>query len=34
MRAIVCEQLELTGLTKPFDVEIWFGERVAILGAN
>ena len=33
-RAIVCEQLELTGLTKPFDVEIWFGERVAILGAN
>ena len=33
-RAIVCEQLELTELTKPFDVEIWFGERVAILGAN
>ncbi len=33
-RAIVCEQLELTGLTKPFDVEVWFGERVAILGAN
>lgn len=33
-RAIVCEQLELTGLTKAFDVEIWFGERVAILGAN
>ena len=33
-RAIVCEQLELTSLTKPFDVEIWFGERVAILGAN
>jgi len=33
-RAIVCEQLELTGLTKPFDVEVWFGERVAILGAS
>ena len=33
-RAVVCEQLELTGLTKPFDVEVWFGERVAILGAN
>lgn len=33
-RAIVCEQLELTDLTKPFDMEIWFGERVAILGAN
>ncbi|CAB4887538.1 unannotated protein [freshwater metagenome] len=33
-RAIVCEQLELTDLTRPFDVEVWFGERVAILGAN
>ena len=33
-RAIVCEQLELIGLTKPFDTEIWFGERLAILGAN
>lgn len=33
-RAVVCEQLELTGLTKPFDGEIWFGERVAVLGAN
>ena len=33
-RAVVCEQLELTGLTRPFDGEIWFGERVAILGAN
>ena len=33
-RAVVCEQLELTGLTQPFDVEVWFGERVAILGAN
>jgi ATPase subunit of ABC transporter with duplicated ATPase domains len=33
-RAIVCQQLELIGLTKPFDTEIWFGERLAILGAN
>ena len=33
-RAIVCESLELSGLTKPFDGEVWFGERVAILGAN
>ncbi len=33
-RAIVCEHLELSGLTKPFDAEVWFGERVAILGAN
>ena len=27
-------QLELTGLTRPFDGEIWFGERLAVLGAN
>jgi ATPase subunit of ABC transporter with duplicated ATPase domains len=33
-RAIVCESLELTGLTRPFDGEVWFGERLAVLGAN
>ncbi|MEZ5117317.1 MAG: ATP-binding cassette domain-containing protein [Candidatus Nanopelagicales bacterium] len=33
-RAVVCEGLELTGLTRPFDLEVWFGERVAVLGAN
>jgi ATPase subunit of ABC transporter with duplicated ATPase domains len=33
-RAVVCEQLSLTGLVNPFDLEIWFGERVGILGAN
>jgi ATPase subunit of ABC transporter with duplicated ATPase domains len=33
-RAVVCEQLELTGLMRPFDLEIWFGERVAVLGSN
>ncbi len=33
-RAIVCESLELTGLTQPFDAEVWFGERLAVLGAN
>lgn len=33
-RAVVCEQLELTNLTKPFDEEIWFGERIAVLGGN
>jgi ATPase subunit of ABC transporter with duplicated ATPase domains len=33
-RAVVCEQLELTGLTAPFDLEIWYGERVAVLGPN
>jgi ATPase subunit of ABC transporter with duplicated ATPase domains len=34
VRAITCEQLELTGLMKPFDLEVFYGERVAVLGAN
>jgi ATPase subunit of ABC transporter with duplicated ATPase domains len=33
-RAVVCSSLELTGLMKPFDLEVWFGERVAVLGSN
>jgi ATPase subunit of ABC transporter with duplicated ATPase domains len=33
-RAIVCEDLELTALMRPFDLEVWFGERVAVLGSN
>jgi ATPase subunit of ABC transporter with duplicated ATPase domains len=33
-RAIVATDLELTGLMKPFDLEVWYGERVAILGSN
>lgn len=33
-RAIVCEDLELTDLTQPFDLEVWFGERVGVLGRN
>jgi ATPase subunit of ABC transporter with duplicated ATPase domains len=33
-RAVVCEGVELTGLMKPFDLEVWYGERVAVLGAN
>ncbi len=33
-RAVVCEQLSLTGLVTPFDLEIWFGERIGVLGAN
>ncbi len=33
-RAVICEQLELSGLMKPFDLEVWFGERVAVLGSN
>ncbi|TNU76162.1 ABC-F family ATP-binding cassette domain-containing protein [Miniimonas arenae] len=33
-RAVVVEQLELTGLTRPFDAELWYGERIGVLGAN
>jgi len=33
-RAVICEELELTGLMEPFDVEVWYGERVAVLGSN
>jgi len=34
IRAITCERLELAGLMQPFDVEIFYGERVAVLGSN
>lgn len=33
-RAVVCERLELTDLMQPFDLEVWYGERVAVLGSN
>jgi ATPase subunit of ABC transporter with duplicated ATPase domains len=38
-RAVVCEQLELSAddgarLMRPFDLEVWYGERVAVLGSN
>ncbi|MBR8743730.1 ABC-F family ATP-binding cassette domain-containing protein [Nocardiopsis sp. MG754419] len=33
-RALVCERLELTGLMRPFDLEVWYGDRVAVLGSN
>ncbi len=45
-RAVICEGLELfvgdapgaageaVGDVRPFDVEIWYGERVAVLGPN
>jgi ATPase subunit of ABC transporter with duplicated ATPase domains len=33
-RAVICERLELTGLMRPFDLEVWYGERVAVLGSN
>jgi ATPase subunit of ABC transporter with duplicated ATPase domains len=33
-RAITCKGLELTGLMNPFDLEVFYGERVAVLGSN
>ncbi len=41
-RAVVCERLELSAdgpsgqgsLMEPFDLEVWYGERVAVLGSN
>lgn len=34
VRAVTCTDLELTGLMKPFSLEIYYGERVAVLGSN
>ncbi|CAL9509753.1 ATP-binding cassette domain-containing protein [Streptomyces sp. NPDC095602] len=34
VRAVECRGLELTGLMKPFDLEVFYGERVAVLGSN
>ena len=33
-RALVCERLELSDLMLPFDLEVWYGDRVAVLGSN
>jgi ATPase subunit of ABC transporter with duplicated ATPase domains len=33
-RAVICESLEIHGLTDPFVLELWYGERVAVLGGN
>jgi ATPase subunit of ABC transporter with duplicated ATPase domains len=33
-RAVILEGAELDGLTDPFDLELWFGERIAVLGGN
>jgi ATPase subunit of ABC transporter with duplicated ATPase domains len=33
-RAVMVEQLGLTGLMRPFDTEIWYGDRVGVLGSN
>jgi len=34
VRAVTCAELELTGLMRPFDLEVFYGERVAVLGSN
>jgi ATPase subunit of ABC transporter with duplicated ATPase domains len=34
IRAVTCENLELTGLMRPFGLEVYYGERVAVLGSN
>ena len=34
VRAITCAALELSGLMRPFEAEIYYGDRVAVLGAN
>ncbi|MCW2583739.1 MAG: ATPase component of transporter with duplicated ATPase domain [Klenkia sp.] len=34
VRVLVAEDLELTGLMQPFDVELDYGDRVAVLGSN
>jgi len=34
VRAVVCEQLELTGLMRPLTTQVYYGERVGVLGAN
>ena len=34
LRALTCEALELTGLMQPFDLEVFYGERLAVLGSN
>ena len=33
-RAVICENLVLTGNTQSFGTEIWFDDRIAVLGAN
>jgi ATPase subunit of ABC transporter with duplicated ATPase domains len=34
VRAFECGALELSGLMKPFDLELFYGERIAVLGGN
>ncbi|MFJ9952039.1 ATP-binding cassette domain-containing protein [Kitasatospora sp. NPDC091207] len=34
VRAVTCRNLELSGLMRPFDLEVFFGDRVCVLGSN
>ena len=34
VRALTCAGLELSGLMQPFDLEVFYGERLAVLGSN
>lgn len=34
MQVITCRRLELTGLMRPFDLEVFFRDRVCVLGSN
>jgi hypothetical protein len=34
VRALTCVGLALAGLARPFDLEVFYGERVAVLGGN
>ena len=34
VKALSCASLELTGLMRSFDLEVFYGERLAVLGSN
>jgi ATPase subunit of ABC transporter with duplicated ATPase domains len=34
VKAVSCASLELTGLMRSFDLEVFYGERLAVLGSN
>ena len=34
LRVVTCEKLSLDNLTEPFDLELFYGDRVAVLGKN
>ena len=33
-KVLICEDLSIHDLTRPFDLEVHFGERIAVVGAN